>query len=92
MDINKETLESIFIELIDNGFKIKPIIENGYIRVKINNSESFKFYEIAEPINILIDYITNIFECEVKTMYNFLYEINNGEDECCTFKQPSVLI
>ena len=32
MDINKENIESFFVELVDNDFRITPVIEDNLVR------------------------------------------------------------
>lgn len=41
MDINKENIESFFVELVDNDFRITPVIEDNLVRIEIgsNNGE-----------------------------------------------------
>lgn len=89
MDINKDNIDSIFVELIDNGFKITPVIEDDFIRIEIRESayqnnrllttDFFRYDEIAEQVSVFVDYMKEV--CS-NTYVNYNYEYiyhHNGE-------------
>lgn len=90
MEIKKETIESIFVELIDNGFKITPVIEDDFIRIEIRSNkipqisttfikDFFRYDEIAEQVSVFVDYMKEV--CS-NTYVNYNYEYiyhHNGE-------------
>lgn len=89
MDINKDNIDSIFVELIDNGFKITPVIEDDFIRIEIRESayqnnrllttDFFRYDEIAEQVSVFVDYMTEVWnELDVKYNYEYIYH-HNGE-------------
>jgi hypothetical protein len=87
MGINKETIESIFLDLTDsNRFRVTPVIGDDYVRIEIrqvitNDSDDyFKYDAISEPVAMFVDYVSEVFEVPVITDYEFEYVFYwNGE-------------
>ena len=90
MEINKENIESFFVELVDNDFKITPVIEDDFIRIEIRSNQVtpisgtfikdfFRYDEIAEQVSVFVDYMKEV--CS-NTYVNYNYEYiyhHNGE-------------
>lgn len=87
MVLNKETIESIFLDLTDsNRFRVTPVIGDDYVRIEIrqvitNDSDDyFKYDAISEPVAMFVDYVSEVFEVPVITDYEFEYVFYwNGE-------------
>lgn len=87
MGINKETIESIFLDLTDsNKFKVTPVIGDDYVRIEIRqtitlqSNDYFKYDEISEPVAMFVDYVTEVFAVPVVTEYDYEYVFYwNGE-------------
>lgn len=87
MGINKETIESIFLDITDsNRFRVTPVIGDDYVRIEIrqvitNDSDDyFKYDAISEPVAMFVDYVSEVFEVPVITDYEFEYVFYwNGE-------------
>ncbi len=90
MEINKENIESFFVELVDNDFRITPVIEDDFIRIEIRSNkipqisttfikDFFRYDEIAEQVSVFVDYMKEV--CS-NTYVNYNYEYiyhHNGE-------------
>lgn len=81
MEINKDTIDSIFVELVDDDFVVIPDIEDDSVRVEIiyKTDYYFKYEEISEPVSIFVDYMKEIWG-EVVVEYDFEYVFHwNGD-------------
>ena len=90
MEINKENIESFFVELVDNDFRITPVIEDNLVRIEIRSNQVtpisgtfikdfFRYDEIAEQVSVFVDYMKEV--CS-NTYINYNYEYiyhHNGE-------------
>ena len=90
MEINKENIESFFVELVDNDFRITPVIEDNLVRIEIRSNQVtpisgtfikdfFRYDEIAEQVSVFVDYMKEV--CS-NTYVNYNYEYiyhHNGE-------------
>ncbi len=90
MEINKENIESFFVELVDNDFRITPVIEDDLVRIEIRSNQVtpisgtfikdfFRYDEIAEQVSVFVDYMKEV--CS-NTYVNYNYEYiyhHNGE-------------
>ena len=90
MEINKENIESFFVELVDNDFRITPVIEDNLVRIEIRSNkipqisttfikDFFRYDEIAEQVSVFVDYMKEV--CS-NTYINYNYEYiyhHNGE-------------
>ena len=87
MDINKDNRDSIFVELIDNGFKITPVIEDDFIRIEIRESayqnnrllttDFFRYDEIAEQVSVFVDYMKEVCSNTYVNYNSYLMRMNS---------------
>ena len=90
MEINKENIESFFVELVDNDFRITAVIEDNLVRIEIRSNQVtpisgtfikdfFRYDEIAEQVSVFVDYMKEIWG-EVIVDYDFEYVFHwNGD-------------
>ena len=62
MEINKDAIDSIFVELQDDDFVVLPEIGTDIVSIEIIYKAEyyFKYEEIEEPVSIFVDYMKEI--------------------------------
>ncbi len=90
MDINKENIESFFVELVDNDFRITPVIEDNLVRIEIRSNkvpqisstfikDFFRYEDISEQVSVFVDYMKEVWgDIYVSYDYEYIYH-HNGE-------------
>lgn len=81
IEINKDAIDSIFVELQDDDFVVLPEIGTDIVSIEIIYKAEyyFKYEEIEEPVSIFVDYMKEIWG-EVIVDYDFEYVFHwNGD-------------
>ena len=71
MDINKENIESFFVELVDIDFRITRVIEDNLVRIEIRSNkvpqisstfikDFFRYEDISEQVSVFVDYMKEV--------------------------------
>ena len=74
-------IDGMLIELIDNNFSIKKDFTNSYISISISKKVNFKYDEIKDYVDTMLDYLNNALGDDISIEFktDTIYEIYRKE-------------
>ena len=78
MEINKENIESFFVELVDNDFRITPVIEDDLVRIEIRSNQ-------VTPISgtFIKDFLKNALDY-LNYPYDYQMDLSSDQELYCS--------